>query len=38
METVYFELVKAGSRTIKQVPINLVVAVKAMLDAAGIKY
>lgn len=33
MENIYYELVKAGSRTIKQVPANLRTAVQALLDA-----
>lgn len=33
MEKIYYELVKAGNRTIKQVPVNLRSVVQQMLDA-----
>lgn len=38
MDKIYFELIKAGKRTIKQVPSNLLAEVKALLDEAGVKY
>lgn len=38
MDKIYFELIKAGKRNIKQVPSNLLAVVKSLLDEAGIKY